>query len=63
MGDLVNLKQARKARARAAKEAQAAENRAKFGVPKAVREKQAAEDELERKRLEALKRTPPQDEG
>jgi hypothetical protein len=63
MGDVVNLRQARKARARVAKEAAAAEKRAKFGVPKALRDKRAAEDALERNRLEALKRDRPEDDG
>jgi Domain of unknown function (DUF4169) len=35
--DLINLRQTRKARARAEKEAQAAENHAKFGRTKAER--------------------------
>jgi hypothetical protein len=61
MGEIVNLRQARKRKARAAKEAEAVENRARFGMPKAEREKRAAEDELERRRLESLKRQTPDD--
>jgi Domain of unknown function (DUF4169) len=34
MTEIVNLRRARKEKARAAKEEQAAENRARFGVPK-----------------------------
>lgn len=41
MSDIVNLRQARKARARAEKEKQAADNRLRFGMTKA--ERQAAE--------------------
>ena len=49
--DLVNLRQARKARARKQKDAAAAENRIKFGRTKAERERQAAADDLDRRRL------------
>lgn len=48
--DLINLRQARKARARVAKEAQASENRAKFGRSKAERSHTAAADLLEQRR-------------
>ncbi len=63
MGDLVNLRQAKKRKARAAKESAAAENRARFGVPKAERDRRSAQDDLERKRLEALKRQTPDRDG
>lgn len=43
MGDLVNLRQARKARARRDKETQAAANRALHGRTKAERTAEAAE--------------------
>lgn len=46
MGDLVNLKSARKARARAQKEAEAASNRSLFGrtkADKALQEARAAQ--------------------
>lgn len=59
MGEVINLRQARKKKARAAKEEQAAENRSRYGVPKTEREKRAAEDELQRRRLESLKRDKP----
>ena len=42
MGDLVNLKSARKARARAHKEAEASANRAQFGRSKAEKALQEA---------------------
>lgn len=41
--EIINLRQARKARARAAREAQADENRAKFGLSKAERQQLAME--------------------
>ena len=47
MGEVVNLRRARKARARGAAEAQAAANRAAFGRTKA--EKQAIADETARR--------------
>jgi hypothetical protein len=58
MAEIVNLHRMKKARERAAKEAVAAEKRAKSGTPKALRElKKArsakAERELEAKRLDA----------
>ena len=56
--DLINLRKARKARARADKEAQAAENRAKFGRTKAERQTKSATDDLTRRRLDAHQRAP-----
>lgn len=43
MAEIVNLRQARKRKRRAGKEAQAVENRARFGRAKAVKREQAAE--------------------
>ena len=43
MSEIVNLRQAKKRRARAEKEAQAAANRATFGRTKAERKQRAAE--------------------
>ena len=56
--DLINLRQARKARARADKETQAAENRAKFGRTKAERQTKSATDDLTRRRLDAHQLAP-----
>ena len=56
--DPINLRQARKARALAAKDAEAAENRANFGRTKAERETKTASDELTRRRLDAHKIDP-----
>jgi hypothetical protein len=55
MGDVVNLKLARKRKAREAREVEASANRAKFGTPKARRELTEAERDLERKRLDGHK--------
>jgi Domain of unknown function (DUF4169) len=55
---LVNLRAARKAKARAAADAKSAENRLRFGLSKAERKRIAASEALERRRLEALKRDP-----
>ena len=51
MAELVNLRQARKAAARAEREKQAAANREKFGTPKPQRQARQAEDALVAKRL------------
>ncbi|OHT20915.1 DUF4169 family protein [Edaphosphingomonas haloaromaticamans] len=50
MGDVINLRQARKARARADKQAEAARNRAHFGRTKGQKAIEAAE----RVRMEAV---------
>jgi hypothetical protein len=57
MGDVVNLNQQRKARARYAAEKAAADNRVKHGTPKATRklndaEKKKAERNIDAKRLD-----------
>ncbi len=54
--EVVNLRRFRKQKARAAKEQQAAANRAAFGQPKHVHERAKAERRLEDRRLDALKR-------
>lgn len=54
--DIVNLRQVRKQRARAEKERQAAENRAKHGQTKAARRHEAANKALDKKRLDGLVR-------
>jgi len=56
MAEIINLRKARKAKARADKEAEAAENRAKFGRAKEERsQSEAAKDLLDRK-LDAHRR-------
>lgn len=52
MGDVVNLRRARKARDRASAEAQAEQNRITFGRTKAERELSKAEKTLAERRLE-----------
>ena len=56
MADILSLSKARKARARAEKEATAAQNRAKFGRTKADKLREAAELALTQKRLDEAKR-------
>ena len=56
MAEIINLRKARKKKARAEKEAEAAENRAKFGQPKEERsQSETAKDLLDRK-LDAHRR-------
>jgi len=56
VAEIVNLRQARKRRARAEKDAQAEQNRLSFGRTKAEREASAAKAELEARRLEGHRR-------
>ena len=58
----INLRQARKARARKNKESLAAENRAKFGRTKSEKASSQAEDDLARRRHAAHKRDDAADE-
>lgn len=54
--DIVNLRQARKAKARAASDKRAEENRAKFGRTKRERRDEAANEALRTARLQAHER-------
>lgn len=54
--EIVNLRQARKRKARAEKERIAGENRARFGRPGVERRLEAATKDLEIKRLDGLQR-------
>ena len=56
MSEIVNLRRARKAKARVAAADKAAENRLRFGASKAEREHAAANQDLERRRLDAHRR-------
>jgi hypothetical protein len=56
MADIVNLRRAKKAKARAAKEKEAEANRATFGTPKPLRELAKARREKERRHVDAHKR-------
>jgi len=58
MADIVNLNRRRKAKTRAGKEEQAAENRARFGVPKSVRDLTKARSEQAKRGHGALKLDP-----
>jgi hypothetical protein len=54
--EIINLRQARKAKERREADALAEENRAKFGRSKAERKVTQAEQDLEARRLEAQRR-------
>jgi Domain of unknown function (DUF4169) len=56
MAEIINLRKARKAKARAAKEAEAAENRSKFGRPKGERSQSAAAKDLLDRKLDSHRR-------
>ena len=56
MADIVNLREARKAKARADAEVRAAENRVKFGRTKEEKRKAKAEQALDARRLEGHRR-------
>jgi len=56
VAEIVNLRQARKAKARAEREAQATRNRAVFGRPKAERELEKKRTEQAVRQLDAHKR-------
>ncbi|MEK4033484.1 DUF4169 family protein [Methylocystis sp. IM3] len=58
MGEIVNLRRARKERARREKDAQAQQNRAVFGRSNAERTLATAQERLEARRLDAHKREP-----
>jgi Domain of unknown function (DUF4169) len=62
MGDIVNLRQHRKRKARARKGEAAAENRARFGMTRAERERNAATQTKEQRNLDGHRRDPVHDE-
>lgn len=62
MADIINLRQVRKQKARAAKEAKASENRAAFGRSKADKSRTEAEADLTLRRLDSHKRDEPKPE-
>ena len=59
MAEVLNLNRASKAKARAEKDAAAAENRVKFGRTKAEKQKATAEKALTEKMIDAHKRDTP----
>jgi len=56
MADILSLSNARKAKARVAKEQAAVENRVKFGRTKSEKDRAKALETIAQKRLDALKR-------
>lgn len=56
MAEIINLRQARKQKARAEKEARAEQNRFAFGRTKAEKELTKAERDMAQRRLDAHKR-------
>jgi hypothetical protein len=58
MAEIVNLRRARKEKARAAKEHEASSNRARFGTPKSQRKVTLARSEKERDTLDAKRLDP-----
>ena len=56
MAEIINLRQARKAKARVGKEADAAANRAKYGRTKAEKQLEATKTSIESKRLDGHRR-------
>lgn len=62
MGEIVNLRRARKRDARLREEAAAAANRTAFGAPKAAKGQARAERELAARRLDGHRRVDPGDE-
>ena len=58
MADIINLRQARKAKARDSKEQSASENRAKFGRTKGERQRDDLTDRQKRLILDRAKVTP-----
>ena len=58
MAEILNLRQARKSKARAEAAAVADANRARFGRSKAEKRETAARDALATRRLDGHKRTP-----
>ncbi|WP_084437611.1 DUF4169 family protein [Niveispirillum irakense] len=55
MGEIVNLNRARKAKAKAEREVQAAENRVKFGRTKEEKKKSRAEEQAAARHLDGHK--------
>ncbi|MEQ1695476.1 MAG: DUF4169 family protein [Hyphomicrobiaceae bacterium] len=62
-GEIINLKRARKAKARSANEAVAEANRVRFGRTKVERELSSAKDDLAARRLDGHRLTREGDDG
>ncbi|MBS7697937.1 MULTISPECIES: DUF4169 family protein [unclassified Chelatococcus] len=64
MAEIVNLRQARKAKLRAEREAEANTNRARFGEPTALRRARDVQDERDKRQLDGHRlERPPRVEG
>jgi len=63
MAEILSLSKARKAKARAAKEQTATQNRIKFGRTKAERQLEQAKEALETRRIDAHLKTSEDPEG
>ncbi len=63
MSEIVNLRQVRKAKARAAAADKAAENRQRFGANKAERTIESKNREIARRHLDGHRRTPDSDDA
>ena len=61
--DIINLRKARKAKARDEKEKQAAENRVRFGRTKAERNRTSAVLNIDKSRLDGARRSNPDDDN
>ena len=62
MGEVINLRQYRKQKARAEAESRATENRVQFGRKKAERDTKSALDQLMQRRLDGARIHPGEDE-
>lgn len=62
-GEIINLKRARKAKARSAKEADAQANRLTFGRTKAERALNSAKDQMAARKLDGHRLTGADDDG
>jgi hypothetical protein len=62
-GEIINLKRARKTKARTAKEAEADANRVRFGRTKAERELSSAKGQLAARRLDGHRLAKGDDDG
>lgn len=62
MAEIINLRQARKARGRAAAERQAEANRAKFGRTKAEKAREKSESDARARLLDGARREPTDDD-
>jgi hypothetical protein len=63
MADILNLNKHRKQKARAEANKKAADNRVRFGRTKAERQKADIDAEIARRRMDQLRRDPPDDQS